>query len=530
MLKSIINHFSLGLQAPLFIRRLLSWFSKSLSSIWCKSEKRLGSKMKWTPSKKSSERLAMRGLQQYFDYTIPLSQTFMFDKGRPYIVEAPSNEVVLGFVLAWNISRINARSRLQIIREKIIARKTISTWRRVVSKRTQIRESRESRLENVSKKSGTNHESFLGSKERINQDIVSRSVPTQFPVLGSIETCDCWDCHHEDIGRPLSRFLKTYALFPFNTMALVKSVVPTLLLRRRDNSDNILVTRVNNTFSFYQAKDCHQTSSYNNWIVDHAGLLILRVVLDSLDDATVIESRDWENKFFRNHEDLLEERHAHSKFVGDMHPTMPTGEDIVMSRSENMTRDEKCRLRRERRANNRELRMRGEKPKKIQLPLRYRGLTTQEYHELRLRESESFLEEFKLRGFKSLPQSVKNYLKSGTGSEWWENIHAWYIDRPDFALKSLDKLNKFLMSIGLPYALPLNPNKVETIRKARERNKELQTKQRLAAAASLACRMVGPTKTTKFERLSAETGDFSLTSGNTPWAEVDDDSLPDLDW
>jgi len=352
-------------------------------------------------------------------------------------------------------------------------------------------------------------------------------TPTKFPVLGSDFTCDCWESYFIDPTPVLRRFLHTFGKFEVKCRCLLESNLPTLLLVRVENKFCLLVTRFEDTYSFFQTKDCHQSDSKTNWIADHQASLVLRIRLENGEIPQVLDRYNSDN-YFRDLTEFVVDQHAHSSFVTTIHPAPTPSPDWVVSNGVAMARDAKCAQRRERRANNKELRRQGLKIKKVQLPIRYRGLTTQEYHELRLREQEEFTLEFEQRGMSMLPQAVKEYLKYGTGHEWWENLHVWSIDRPAFALKSLDKLNNFLRSLGCPFPLSIRPGKVKVIIAAREKYNLARSIQQSAAKSRVLVKGKGLVPISAMANYETDNKRDRELANRRGWADMDDDDLGDL--
>lgn len=528
------------------VRGLPRIFRFWISSFWCKSKpsSHLNCSMKptrWTSTRRDPSHTISQGLHQYFELDPDLGHSFMEDKGRRSIYAPPSNDVVLSFVLAWNEARTSARLAMESRQEQLLrsilrqryARNFIVKTQEFLRVRKSARErelalSRENRnqvhaLQSMEEVGSPKELPSISSQD--SQAIVA--IPTQFPALGSDFTCDCWESYYVDMPRLLARFIKTFGLFEIQARCLVESVLPTLLLVRRENKHCLLVTKFETTYSFFETRDCHQTSSKENWINDHQACLVLRVRLEQEEAARVL---DWNgsNVYFRDVSELVVDQHAHSAFVTTLHPVPATSADMVLSNGVLLSRSDKAAQRRARRADNKELRKAGIKPKRVQLPIRYRGLTTQEYHEVRTREKQEFQEYFETNGIKGLPQAVKEYLKYGTGHEWWENIHVWAIDRPEFASTSLKKLNGFLQSLGCPFPLEIRPGKIEKVLAARAKYNASRSTQIQAASARTFVKGKGKMASVSESKWVKTIEAEREVASRRGWADYEDDDLGDL--
>jgi len=312
--------------------------------------------------------------------------------------------------------------------------------------------------------------------------INTRIAFTAFPRLGleHIDGCDCW---LPDPSRNL-QIPKDIKNILFGKLQIRPSLLlghSTWLIKQNFGTKNIVLTNLNDFWFVYEATDCHLGENKPSREEGH--LFIEKKILRQFKDGLAV-LKDLPISGCNDLSGLLEDQHnvveITRSFLPTIQPSLDANDkkDFVYSGDTLMTREDKAYLRRERRAKNKELLKIGKKPEKWDVPVRFRGLTTQEYHEARQRELDDLNEWIKQQGRKALPQEVQNWLSSTQGSKNWNKIHNDAVTRHDFALNQLSKINKYLIQYcGLQVPLTLNQNLIEKMRKSQERSRALKQSQ-----------------------------------------------------
>jgi len=163
-------------------------------------------------------------------------------------------------------------------------------------------------------------------------------------------------------------------------------------------------------------------------------------------------------------------------------------------------------------------------------PARYQGLTTQEYHEMVLREKEDYEEWLSEKGNDALPQSVRLCLKSDSGRAQWLSVHNFAIDKLPMAIVQLKKMNDYLKTLGLKYPLELKDGLIDKLK--RDREKQTLARQRQLEASS---KRVGSKKLASSgfdKKIAAEMASWkeSAFAGNWDSPEFEDGPGPLPDW
>jgi hypothetical protein len=366
---------------------------------------------------------------------------------------------------------------------------------------------------------------------------------TAFPRLGQEmkDGCDCW---LEDPTRNIQ--------IPKDVLTLLFGRVtpsPTLLLggstwlvKRYENRENIVIKEFNDTFFIYSATDCHLKEGAS--VREEGHSFSESIVIRKRENQCEVLSFIKRDALWMDLTSLVEDQHVHIGLVRSfIEPTKrvmlvgATSDERVKMKyigDRLVTADEKSRLRRERRAQASSDRKNGIKPvKSWQVPIRFRGLTTPEYHEMRLREQEDIEEWYKSQGRHAYPQAVREWLKSTSGAAQWNQIHAFAVDRSDMAKTQLSKVNKFLMKLGLKMPIPLNENLVESMRQKKERalenrERQLEAKQKCPDNLTMAQQDWHRKQQKKLEQNQRQIL-YEPTGEN--WADVENgDTLPDLAW
>nr|WMI40064.1 MAG: hypothetical protein [Rhizoctonia cerealis hypovirus] len=372
----------------------------------------------------------------------------------------------------------------------------------------------------------------------------TRIVYTAFPRLGleNIDGCDCW---LPDPSMPLEIPL---ALIQFifgklyRTFKPYKLLAPNLyMVKQNYNSFNIIIQKYDNNYFVFQANDCHLKEGEPDVKTGHSFKEVI-VIRENKNNFLVLKYLP--NDFTLDLSSLVTDQHNHLRLVRSfVNPIKEspqysspdeTSDDLVYVGDTLMTRSEKQALRRERRAKASNLRKAGlPVPKGWQVPVEYKGLTTQEYHEMRRRRKEEIAEWIEEKGNKALPQAVREWLKSISGADQWHMIHQHAVTRPEFAQKELNKVNSFLKTIGLVVPLTLNPNLINQKRKILDKYNENRTKQIIARQ-----QRVDPSELAQrhwqehiSKQLQKERTLFTRehVTSSSSWADDDSDDLPDLD-
>nr|WMI40056.1 MAG: hypothetical protein [Rhizoctonia cerealis hypovirus] len=367
---------------------------------------------------------------------------------------------------------------------------------------------------------------------------------TAFPRLGleNIDGCDCWlpdPSTHFEIPTPLLQFIFGKTL---KTLKPYKILLQhSHMIKQQFNGLNLIIQKHDDTYFLFQANDCHLIEGEPNPKIGHS-FKELVVIRSNYNEFLVLKYLP--NDFTLDLSSLVTDQHNHLRLVRSFvnpveyspHHIKPNGqtEDMVYVGDTLMTRTEKQNLRRERRAQASQLRKAGlPVPKGWQVPIEYKGLTTQEYHEMRRRRKEEISEWIEEKGNRALPQLVREWLKSISGADQWNIIHQHAVNRPEFAQKELDKVNLYLKTLGLLVPLKLNPNLIDQKRKILQKYNENRTKQILAAqqraSSSELAQQHWQNQVSK--RLEKERALFTRehATSTSNWADDNSDDLPDLD-
>lgn len=371
---------------------------------------------------------------------------------------------------------------------------------------------------------------------------------TAFPRLGheDIDGCDCWlpDPSTDDsLPKHLLNIL--FGVHPPNFLHLLGGA---LWFWQTGKRENVVIEKLDATFIVYVATDCHLVEGEVDRKIGHS-FSEYAMIRQQKGSYKVLSFRD--HVFFQDLSDFVEDQHLHASLIRSIvRPTPmraqasqeastfvqgPSGanisrrdDEMVERQGVMMTRAQKREMRKATRAENSALRAQGIKPvKSFQVPLRFRGLTTQEYHEMVAREKDEMLEAIGDRGWKALPQAVKEYLKSKSGSERWNQIHNFAVTDRHKAENALKKLNILLRMDGLVYDLTLNENIIESMRKKQQRARELRDQQVASADTRLPKQLRAQAK----HFGEADRPAVAYSGPGKAWADYDDgdDSLPSLD-
>jgi hypothetical protein len=361
---------------------------------------------------------------------------------------------------------------------------------------------------------------------------------TAFPRLGheDVDGCDCW---LPDPSRQLLVPKPIQKLFIRTTSFELLMGGNCWLVGRAQNQSAWTLESFEDTWIFSELKDCHLMEGSpdrrsGHHAIDH---VMLRLVHG---DVIVIKFN--ENPHTYDLTDFVQDQHLHVQLVKSFiapqsHPSalnskVLNNEDLVYLRDELMTRGEKIKLRKERKKLSKEAGAQGVKIKKIQIPLRFRNLTTQEYHEAVRREQEDVAEWIQKQGKKAYPQWVKEWLNSPAGSAKWNQIHNFAVTQPELAVTQLAKINKILHNQGKWLGdLILNQDLVTQMSNKQKKQQSLQAKQLAAKSvvksASELSREYWADHTSKIlEKVTVSRNNMDKTGG---WADqAFDDTLPDL--
>lgn len=313
---------------------------------------------------------------------------------------------------------------------------------------------------------------------------------TAFPRLGfeHLDACDCWlPDPSRDMPFPRQIMLLLFGKSLLQPVLLLNEKA--WLLKRVPNGTNIVCKLYDDTFFIYEAKDCHLVEG--QVCRDKGHLFIEKTVIRNQQGFNVIKHTH--SDYLHDLSDLLVDQHAHvatvRTFIQPISQSI-SGPSTIIEDSKpivwkyrgdtRMPAEEKARQRRERRKLAKTARANGVKPERWQVPIRFKGLTTMEYHEAVRREQDDLVEWLQQQGRKALPQSVREWLSSPSGSKQWHDVHAYAVLRPEFAQSQLDKINKYLMTIGLRVPLTINPNIVANMTKQKKRQEALREAQLIA--------------------------------------------------
>nr|WMI40048.1 MAG: hypothetical protein [Rhizoctonia cerealis hypovirus] len=367
---------------------------------------------------------------------------------------------------------------------------------------------------------------------------------TAFPRLGleNVDGCECW------LPDPSTAFDLPVTLLQFLFGKTFKTLKPYKILLKdmymikyQFNSKNFIIQKYQENYFVFEANNCHLIEGESDPKIGHS---FKELVVVRADRNSYLVLKYLPNNFTLDLSSLVTDQHNHLRLVRSfVNPVkiIPTvvdndvsSNDMVYVGDTLMTREEKKALRRSRRANASKLRREGlPVPKGWQVPIEYKGLTTQEYHEMRRRRKEEMTQWIEERGHKALPQNVKEWMKSISGADQWHMVHQHAVTRPEFAQKELDKINSYLETIGLIVPLNLNPNLIEQKRKILQRYNENRDRQLLAtqmrASPSELAQRHWQTHISK--QLENERSLFTREhkTSSTSWADDDSTDLPDLD-
>jgi len=361
---------------------------------------------------------------------------------------------------------------------------------------------------------------------------------TAFPRLGheNVDGCDCWlpdPSRQALVPKPIQK------LFIRTTSFELLVGGHCWLVGRTQNQSAWIVESFEDTWTLSELKDCHLMEGSPDRRSGHHA--IDRVMLRLSDgDVTVIKFK--ENPHTYDLTDFVQDQHLHVQLIKSfiapqshpsvLNPKVVNKEDLVYLRDDLMTRGEKIELRKERRKQSKEARAQGVKIKKIQIPLRFKNLTTQEYHEAVRREREDVAEWIQKQGKKAYPQWVKEWLNSPVGSAKWNQIHNFAVTQPELAETQLAKINKILHNQGEWIGdLILNQDLVTRMRNKQTKHQSLQIKQ---LAAKSVVKSASELSREYWANHTSKTLEEVIVSRNNidkagSWADqAFDDTLPDL--
>jgi hypothetical protein len=321
---------------------------------------------------------------------------------------------------------------------------------------------------------------------------------TAFPRLGK-EHIDGCDCLLPDPSRkvPLLNYLVTIVFGKHNyTPVLLVADYNTWLIKKNHNGHNLFCISYEGFYRFYSGTDCHLVEGEPTLYHGH-NLSLLTTIRVHTNEFKIIYY--CKNNFTQDLSDSVTDEHlAHltnnsfivpprQKSIAHVSPTITSSVlpdevktrhlELVERNGVIMTREQKIAARKADRQYRALQRASGVKVAKSQLPIRFRGLTTQEYHEMVAREAEDAKAHFEAVGKHGLPQRVKEYLHSELGTRLWNQTHAFAVDRPDLAKSQLDKFNAHLKYLGLNFYMDFNLNLIEKMRKEKQLKIALQQKQ-----------------------------------------------------
>jgi len=375
----------------------------------------------------------------------------------------------------------------------------------------------------------------------------TRSLDFAFPKIGDDNWgCDCWlPDPANDSSIPSNIIKLLYLDSPPPPRKLLGSI-PSWRIHYATSNTVHVVTHWNNLWSVHIATDCHLSSEatrslghqYRERVVvrdNHGDLVVLACL--ATDFLRLLPVDDDQHLLVANMRSFVAppslpiQQQVHASITSNP-------EDIVTRQGIAMSRQEKASLRSIARREAKEAKRLGvvEKKKKFQVPLRFRGLTTQEYHEAIKREHDDLVAWVNSQGRRAQPQAVQEYLKSPGGHEIWYKIHNFAVTREELATQQLAKLNLTLRKYyGLIVDLQLSPHLVEKIRNQQERMRELRDRQLSAAALrpSKYGRAHNQSQTAQIEReiqaFRAGAVASSSHSGAKMWADYEEeDELPDI--
>jgi len=304
------------------------------------------------------------------------------------------------------------------------------------------------------------------------------------------------------------------------------------------NGINVVVQKVHDTFVVSTATDCHLVENEPDRALGHSMqekimVRFHRGAFEVISYTPVSGINDLS--------DLVIDQHVHSSMVrsvlpkptlrrdsSELIPDNNKDQELVLMGDKVLTRGEKALARAERKRENKARRDRGEKPARWRPPKRFQGMTTQEYHEARTRETEELSEWVDSQGMRAHPQPVREWLKSPGGSQQWNDLHNYAVSRPDFAQSQLAKLNSFLRATcGLKIDLHLNENRIQAMR-AKINQANMNRQKQLEASGSRTLETMRGTSTKgQVARAGLEEA-YRESARNFTWADDMDDGLPDL--
>jgi len=320
---------------------------------------------------------------------------------------------------------------------------------------------------------------------------------------------------------------------------------PTWLIKRNAGQENLVLKEIGKTYFLYVARDCHLEEGVIDRFLGHRFLekVVMRVTTDSIFPLMFCQDPRWFDL-----SDLVVDQHLHVSMaraisepnhISRDEPVASTSSsELVVARGVTMTREEKASARRARRRDAAAERAAGRKVKSSwQVPIRFKGLTTQAYHDMVRQEWEDLVEWVHSQGLKAQPSDVRQFMSSRAGAEQWNNIHALALKRRELAQKQLDKLNSFLRTLGLRVPLEIDARLIDRMAKARSDAQSRIEKQKQAAAARADPGLLARTawQEAKAKQDELEFQRFRESSLNKGWGDdlyddLDDTSLPDLDW
>jgi hypothetical protein len=362
-------------------------------------------------------------------------------------------------------------------------------------------------LHSITRQFEGNHEKFIAickgyltrQKFRKSRDQTTKVIiNTAFPRLGK-EDIDGCDCLLPDPSRNISilKYLLTIVFGKHNYVpVLLVADFNTWLIKKNHNGQNLFCISYEGFYRFYSGTDCHLVEGEPTLYHGH-NLSLLTTIRVHTNEFKIIYY--CKNSFTQDLSDSITDEHlAHltnnsfivpprQNTIAYISPTttssVPPNEvgarhlELVERNGVIMTREQKIAARKADRQHRASQRASGVKVVKSQLPIRFRGLTTQEYHEMVARESDDAKAHFEEVGKHGLPQRVKEYLHSDLGTRLWNQTHAFAVDRPDLARSQLDKFNTHLKYLGLTFYMDFNLNLIEKLRKEKQLRIALQQKQ-----------------------------------------------------
>jgi len=324
-----------------------------------------------------------------------------------------------------------------------------------------------------------------------------------FPTMAEASTgnwgCDCWLPDKSQATTPPKQIMAM--LFGRNQPRCERIVRESetyrLYVVDKTRGPSHILTSTGQYWSVYEGKDCH-IGTGDSLLLGH--IMVERIVLRLRANEVLVARCDPVTGF--QHLEVDADHHARLGIVRSIQYfeqqkdheeplsqpiQLPRNTEMVLMGDQWVDRETKQRLRRERRARNADLRAQNLPVKRYRMPIRFQGLTTQEYHEVVLREQEDLKIWVDTHGLKSWPQDVRDWLKSKSGSLMWNRAHAFAVDRRDFALRQLDEINKQLKyKFGLLVPLKLNEDLVVHLRRKKiklvaERRRQIDAKTKNAS-------------------------------------------------